>query len=441
LKKIIFLIFLLSGFYLFSQNESDIFCGSDNYSIFGKKKRVWRDNNDFLLEYIKKYEKLDSGFIYYRIPVVLHIFLNNNESKSRLLLDIKKIIQRLNIIYSDNKTGIQFYLSDIVFVEKQKRLKANYYLEAPFITSSHKNRYAVNVYYVNILEKKFFNKQTNFHGTYNSLNKSIISIRHASQTTLAHEIGHFLGLKHPHHNWNKAKRKQESVSRTIQKGFITKKTICEINGDELSDTPAEPNLAKYTDDDCNYIGTLTDAWGQEYHPNTNNIMSYPGNRACRTSFTTMQKAVMLYTAETMKPTKLWRNTPENFHLTFDSFEPDDYIDMASEIIFEETQYHTFHKTVTYNRKELKINNIDCFYFSAYSNLNLSFNFEKGNYDFPYIMFELIDNQGKTLITKNIDKAQTIKIPELKGKYFVKITCLSYFDNGKIMDYYITLNVN
>lgn len=437
MKKILFIIFILFGFNLLAQNETDYFCGNNNNSCLHKKK-VWKNNNQFLLDYIENYPLLDSGYVYFRIPIVFHIYLNSKENTNLLYADIKRVIQRLNTIYSDNKTGIQFYLADVILIKNQKYLKTSYFLEAPFLTSKKRNRFAINVYYVNILEKKFFKKTTNYHGNYNPYNQSIISIRHASKTTLAHEIGHFLGLHHPHKNWKKGKFKQESVSRNQTKGLFSKRTNCEINGDGLSDTPAEPNLVEFTDKDCNYIGEITDDWGVPYQPNTNNIMSYPGNRNCRNNFTTMQKSVMLYTADHKKQSKIWRNTPENKHFMFDDYEPDDNINMASKILIDSVQYHTFHKVISDKANELKNNNLDYLTFIIDSTELLFVNFQEGEYVFPEIQFVLLDNSKKIVFKTIINQAQKIPLKNINGKYYLRIENISHQNEGKLFDYQINI---
>ncbi|MBN2891995.1 MAG: hypothetical protein JXL97_09020 [Bacteroidales bacterium] len=440
MKRILFILFLFSVFNVFSQTEGEFFCASDNrFSLFNNKK--WINNNDFLLEYIKNYPLLDSDYVYFRIPVVLHIYLNPREKKERIYPDIKRLIERLNDINKGNKTGFQFYLSDVIFINNQRHLKAGYIIEAPMISSKNQNKQAINIYYVNILQSKFFKNKTNYHGTYNSFNNSIISIRHASQTTLTHEIGHFFGLKHPHNHWKRGKSRQESVSRSQTKGLLAKKTVCEVNGDGLSDTPAEPNLSKFTDKDCNYIGEITDAWGEPYHPNTNNIMSYPGNRACRDNFTTMQKSVMLYTASHKKQSNIWSNTPENIHFTFDNLEPDDYFEMASEIILDENQYHTFHNSITYKRKLLKTNNTDFLTFSIKFNSQIFLNIEKGNYDFPTIEIIIYDVKRNVVFSKTISESIKIPLNNLNGKYFIRLVCINELPNGKLFDYQIVLREN
>jgi hypothetical protein len=84
---------------------------------------------------------------------------------------------------------------------------------------------------------------------------------------LAHELGHFFGLYHPHE------------SQTYGKEFVNESN-CASSGDLMCDTPAEPeeSLSGLVDMDCNYIGNTIGSYldpnGKGYVPSTTNVMSY-----------------------------------------------------------------------------------------------------------------------------------------------------------------------
>ncbi|MBK9047683.1 MAG: hypothetical protein IPL74_13565 [Bacteroidetes bacterium] len=80
-------------------------------------------------------------------------------------------------------------------------------------------------------------------------------------STLAHELGHYLGLYHTHETSNGV----EYVNGSN----------CGTAGDLLCDTPADPNLFSCSNSSCQYTcPTLTDPLGQFYSPLMDNIMSY-----------------------------------------------------------------------------------------------------------------------------------------------------------------------
>ena len=100
---------------------------------------------------------------------------------------------------------------------------------------------------------------------------------------LAHELGHFFGLFHTHETFN---------GRELVNG-----SNCEIAGDLLCDTPADPNLGFYGLNGCTFDRNIVDANGDLYTPNPANIMSYAPSR-CTNRFTPGQIDRMNFFYET-----------------------------------------------------------------------------------------------------------------------------------------------
>lgn len=430
IRKIILILILFNSLISFSQNEIDINCPNNSSS---SNKNLWKGNNELLRNFIKNYPQLDSGHIYYNVPITFHIFLNTRENIELLNSDLKKVVKNLNKIYSENKTGIQFYLSDLFYYREIKHLKAGYLLESFLFGHKNFNKNSINVYFVNVLELNLLFTKIHYRGMYNSLNNTIIIIRHSTQTTLAHEIGHYLGLYHPHRNWEKGKNKQEAVSRTLKKGD---KLNCECNGDYLSDTPAEPDLRFYTDKDCDYTGLLKDDWGDFYQPNTNNIMSYPSNSQCRSNFTTLQKAVMLFTIHNLNISNKWKICDENNLFSPDIFEPDDSKSMATELVFCKSQYHTLNWILDYKNK-MVLNNTDWFYFNLSNPQKINLILKSRFYSFPPMDLYILDSNFKCLYTFELKKFQNIELNLVEGKYFIKIQSPN-IEKEEAYDYNISL---
>ena len=104
--------------------------------------------------------------------------------------------------------------------------------------------------------------------------------RFGPRNTLAHEIGHCLGLMHTH---------DYLIEPELVDG-----SNCSVGGDMLCDTPADPNLSLpgLMQLPCSYVGTVTDANGDLYQPMLNNVMSY--SRCLVDSFTPEQGALMRF---------------------------------------------------------------------------------------------------------------------------------------------------
>ncbi|SNT15242.1 Por secretion system C-terminal sorting domain-containing protein [Ekhidna lutea] len=95
-------------------------------------------------------------------------------------------------------------------------------------------------------------------------------------TTLSHEIGHYLTLYHTHGKTNNGTTDE-----------LVDGSNCETAGDDVCDTPADPNLTGKVNSNCQYTGNLRDTNGDLYQPNTENVMSY-APQDCRRIFSTGQ---------------------------------------------------------------------------------------------------------------------------------------------------------
>ena len=71
-----------------------------------------------------------------------------------------------------------------------------------------------------------------------------------------------------------------------------------IDGDRFCDTPADPNLLGKVDGQCNYTGNAVDANGQQYQPDTTNIMSYTRS-TCADKFSPEQLNKMYMVAQAL----------------------------------------------------------------------------------------------------------------------------------------------
>lgn len=96
------------------------------------------------------------------------------------------------------------------------------------------------------------------------------------ESTFIHELGHCFGLYHTH--------------ETAFGAELVNGSNCSTAGDQICDTEADPQLSTSTvNTSCVYTGSATDANGDTYVPNPNNIMSY-SRKSCRTFFSAGQNS-------------------------------------------------------------------------------------------------------------------------------------------------------
>ncbi len=121
---------------------------------------------------------------------------------------------------------------------------------------------------------------------------TISQFKNNPSTTIVHEMGHFFSLYHTHGKSN-CGTTDELVTRGKGKN-------CNSKGDEICDTPADPNLyreCKYSEVDilCKYIGVRKDRNGDLFKPDTKNIMSYSSS-FCKNSLSQEQYSRVRFSA-------------------------------------------------------------------------------------------------------------------------------------------------
>ena len=379
--------------------------------------------------------------ILYRIPIRLHLYAGKNNSGGLTQTQIKELMLNINYYNALNKTGIRFYMHpDVDYVHSSRHKRLGYFVEGPIQTFKKRTKGSIDVLVALNLTKIYLGiKGESFFGTYNPVTKGIIIRQTSSTQTMSHEVGHYLGLRHPHHDSHKGKKKQESVSRTREvKGIFRSGLNCEKNGDRLSDTPAEPNLTKYTDDKCNYTGQKRDKWGDLYKPDVKNIMSYTSNRECRVNFTTQQKAMMLKTADADKYSEGW-STASSFarNYEFDAFEPNENQETASEILFNTPQDHTFHKVFAGFKADDIDKDTDWIVFEQKdkSTKDVTITITNNSYQFAKIKVSVYDKFGKIKESTQVSTEFVLVLKGLsRGKYYINVEQLTKQD--KITGYRI-----
>ena len=401
----------------------------------------WKGNNAFLENYLKtiKYDQLkNDDFVLYRVPLKFWIYTKSDGSGNATPDQIKDFMTNLNYFHQINKTGFRFYLADVQYIQNDKHNELGYYREAPRLSRKNKQAGLINIHIARNIKKG----HGTVRGTYNMVTKSVLIKQYTSKSSLAHEIGHYFGLKHTHRNYDKGKSKQEPVSRTRKnkKG----ERLCEVNGDKLCDTPAEPRLSKCVNRNCEYTGEFRDQWGDLYKPDPTNIMGYPAYRKCRTKFTRGQIAVMLYTASKDKNVNYWRTSingkPYNMQHKADAYEPDALPKTASRIMNNETQYHSFNCFFAGVNQKDKLDKTDYIWFRLKNRgkSKVELNFTKASSIMSDMEIAVYDKSHTLIVKKRFSKRMkdTLPLNRLKlGDYFVEIKNMG---SDRFSDYNVEL---
>ena len=424
----------------------------------------WFDNSDYLQNLRNEFGyplndpcptcRVEPGAVVrYRIPVKIWVYRDNNGNGGPDEVQIQRMLDFVNEQHRARRTGIRFYLKcGISEIRDDSKLSLSD-LESYFVSNWLGGRQdigAVNIHLVQNIQSG-----SNFYSPFTHS----IFIRWADITpntiefsTFTHEIGHFLGLDHPHQysDYNFVARTcfREPVdhSRTFAGiNFCFKprgRRKCESTGDALCDTPADPNIR--TTFSCTFPNTYagTDLYGDSYanppagnaQPDVTNIMGYY-DRGCRNNITPDQIAVMLHSIE--RP--LGRNNPSkdgwtNPNTVFDTFEPNETQQTARVMNVGQSEELTFHWQ--YNNSNYSSCDVDWIRFTPSSAALIRITtYIAGAYDRPNTRLTLFDNAGNQ-IAQNDDANGTqfsqIDISNLTpgSEYFVRIENLSGYPSDE-----------
>ena len=378
MKKIIFTMLLnIISVSLFSQTYQLIDDDAADRDTTELEVLPWFANNQYLNTFLDSigYPSASSRIVgldrvKYRVPIKFWVYRRTDGTGGPDMRELRNYIDNLNRVYNaDNNSLIGFYMKcEPTIINDNKWFEIGGDGEAWNLTQNNKEKGCINIHIVGDYERtagihirsRVFGRDGivlnfNFTGT-------------IANTTIAHEVGHYFELDHTHQYSSRGKCRKEPVDRNRTWPFLsfcffggggpTSQRICEATGDCLSDTPADPDL---TNNQFNVLGTCLfnelgtytnarDPWNDSYAtppagaapPDTRNVMSYNKDRDCRTVFSRLQIAVMLYSIERGKRKNNkngWRDT----RTIYDEYEMDNIALNARPIVLSEIQERNFHQ--------------------------------------------------------------------------------------------------
>jgi hypothetical protein len=209
------------------------------------------------------------------VPVHIHLIRESNGNSVLTLQDIQNELDSVNYFYENaGLVFIECMAAEMIDDDNIYNYESSNY--ESYLLTNHFTPNVLNLYFANTvaLNSAGVCGYAWFPG---GPDAAFIAAGCATNgSTLAHEIGHYMGLMHTH----------GGSSDELVDG-----SNCSFEGDWICDTPADPGLSGLVDTACIYTGTALDANNQPYQPDVTNIMSY-SRKKCRTTFTPTQYSVI-----------------------------------------------------------------------------------------------------------------------------------------------------
>ncbi|WP_299550174.1 T9SS type A sorting domain-containing protein [Seonamhaeicola sp.] len=279
----IFVSIFLSSIGLLPSQNNDAHCGtqfsSEQLTFFNDiKPQLFPVEQKFLSN---KFNKNDVPTkMVNAIPIKAHIIRYSNGSGGLSESDLDKAIENLNQSFTGS--NLEFFLCGAInYIDDDALCHFRKGNEAPLIEENNVSG-VINIYFTEYLENDSDESICGYSN--NERTKDFIVVKNDCATnvsSLAHEMGHVFSLLHTHGPDN------DTLTTELVDG-----SNCDTDGDGICDTPADPQLShENVNNFCEYTGTVTDAHGHAFTPDTGNIMSY-SLKACRSHFSDQQLARM-----------------------------------------------------------------------------------------------------------------------------------------------------
>ena len=282
---VIFFLFLVPGL-----GNKIIECGTQEGN-FSKFDNISLDE---LHAFFSERERED-----YWSPISFHIVRNSIGEGGIPLYRLEQGIVDLNLMY--NNANLHFYEVSRSYIDSDIYLEIDSYDELNELRSLNVVENSINIYIVALLSPGD-DELCGISSFVSSDNQGIVMSEGCfalpdNPSTLSHEVGHYFNLLHTHTGSGDSDGDGiiDGSNAEFVDGFE-----CNSRGDDLCDTPADPNLSDFVNSQCEYFGDYVDGHGDFYQPDTGNLMSY-SEKICRDHFSTEQDQLVIYTLLEHRP--------------------------------------------------------------------------------------------------------------------------------------------
>ena len=206
-----------------------------------------------------------------KIPVKAWIIRRNDGTGGVTESTILAAFKDVNIHYKP--TTLQFEICEFAYINNSDYYNFDRSTDEGKILSTNYTPKIINIYFTGdvISSSTSICGYAKFPGEKDLIVMNNDCVNNGS--TLSHELGHYFGLFHTHEKFQGAE--------------LVDGSNCEIAGDFICDTPADPNISGKVSSNCTYTGSDKDSKGATYKPDPSNLMSY-SVKSCRKKFSSLQ---------------------------------------------------------------------------------------------------------------------------------------------------------
>jgi len=256
--------------------------------------------NEFNLSQILLQNKIVEDYEYnrdeYWTPIFFHVVRTSNSEGGIPLSRLEQGIYDLNYMYQDANLYFYQHPSSPSYIDSDTYYSVDNYDEIEELRLTDTADNTINIYIVSYLSSNGIDELCGISSFVGSESQGIVMSEGCfaipdNHSTLSHEVGHYFNLLHTH--TGSGDQDGDGIIDGENAEYVDGQE-CNLRGDDLCDTPADPNLSELVNSGCQYIGDYIDAHGDEYIPDTSNLMSY-SEKSCRDYFSIQQEELVIYT--------------------------------------------------------------------------------------------------------------------------------------------------